>query len=283
MYSLVAAFTKADAYVGIQKYIAISPDQQKFLDFMEANQKALAFLPEIESIATESDLKINRFLRRHGSNIELKPFKSETFGIATSLQILVKWKEKAETTEVKANKTTYPGIKISKGLSFFNVPGHKNPVIRIETQANPKIGLPEYFWVTVDDSQPNFFNLTEKARLLMRNIGEELEYNQLIMPMIDLSHQFELTWLKGLRFIDKRNRNWMIDQAQQQNILKLNEYGAKGASSTAVSAVRSIAPAPSIYTINQPFTCWFSRGLLANPTIVYRCDYNCWKNPGNIG
>ena len=95
-YPIVAALVKAEDMLGKNRvWTPKNGMQSRFLaDFFRMCRNEVLGIPEIQSIASWSADEINTFLRQRGFDIQLQPFDSSTFGIASVLDVLVEWLRK---------------------------------------------------------------------------------------------------------------------------------------------------------------------------------------------
>ncbi|HLZ60785.1 MAG TPA: hypothetical protein VKR06_27880, partial [Ktedonosporobacter sp.] len=105
-YPLVAALVAAEQIedMGPNRQWRATADndlQRHFLEhFFSAGRNEVGSIREIESCASSSDEEVNAFLRQHGFTIQLQPFGPGTFGVASVLDLLLKWAHKGEVLTV---------------------------------------------------------------------------------------------------------------------------------------------------------------------------------------
>ncbi len=280
-YPIVAALVKAEDILGPNRqWQPVNATQSRFLKEFFASCRGEVGIPEIESIASWNVEVINRFLSERGFSIQLEALDDDTFGVASVLDLLVEWMvEGIATTVTTSNMKSYPGVRIdAKGISFFTVPGHSNPIAQIHTKNGDRV------YLTMMSDQPEGFDLVARAEELTTGRKACHVYGDLVFPMVDLDQRVNISWLLDMMTTRQNTgqRAW-ISQALQQTKLKMNQTGAhvKSAVAIAVSLEMFIQPKPD-HVINQPFLVWFERDGLSKPLFVGHITTDNWKNPGDL-
>jgi hypothetical protein len=274
LYSVIAALAKAELSMEIKRWSAVNEYQKMLVDFISHHKSDIINLTGIKTLASTDYTQLTNFLKKNGFSIEIKSFGSDSFGVTTSQNILIEWLQMGLATQVLGNdKHEYPAVRLKKGVQFFKVNWHNYPVARIETKNG------DYVWITIEDFPSNNFELIFRAQGLYEEAKETDDYDELVVPMIDFSHKQQLVWLYNMEGFDKNGKKYIITQANQQNILKMNEIGAHAKSGTAIVLSRSVG---NPYIVNRPFLVWIKRPGIQYPIFTAYVTTEFWKNPGLI-
>ena len=281
-YPIVAALVKAEDILGENRtWVPINGMQSRFLaDFFRICRNEGLGIPEIESIASWSADEINTFLRQRGFDIQLQPFDSLTFGMASVLDLLVEWLEKGWKTSVKCvlDQEWYDAARLKNGVEYLLSDIHRHPIAAIATKTGDVV------YMTKIDDAPDGFDLVAMAEQLANLSRPVYKFGGLVFPMVDLNQQVDVSWILNMQtFTDDRTEAY-ISQAVQQTILKMNEEGARAKSAFAgvVTLGTRIPKEKPDMIIDAPFLVWFMRPLLNKPLFVGYIATEDWKNPGSI-
>jgi hypothetical protein len=280
---MVAALVTAEQMEGMganRQWQASNKLQLQFLEqFFKPCRREVDTIPEIESLASWDVEEINAFLRQRGFTIQLRPFGPATFGVASVLDLLVEWVQKGEVRTVRGiDNRDYPAVRMSQeSAKFYEVGGHPHPIVALETKTGDVV------YMTMLDSEPaHEFDLIDQVEGLSHAIYPTYQYGGVIFPMVDLDQKVDITWLIGLTTTGVDGGPATVAQALQQNILKINEVGARAKSAVAIAVTRaSRMPEPDL-VINGPFLVWFERSGLAKPLFTGYITQEHWKNPGSL-
>ena len=292
MYTVVSALVAAEkAFLGENRVWKFDNQKQaEFIgQFLEVCRPDLGKIKEFETIASLSEEPINAFLRDKGFDIQLDKFPVLTpperaWGAASVLDLLLKWREKGEKTEITTpDKRNFPAAKMpSSGTSVFGLAAHPYPIAQVRTDSDDTV------FMTVCDEELEIFDLVHKAEWILDpnlciNTKPSREYEGLVFPMIDLDHKVDINWLTGMFTID--DEGWLnrITQALQQTKLKMNHEGARIKDAVAVAGVREYCFTPrQPLIIDKPFLFLVKRPGLDKPLFAARLTEEVWKDPGSL-
>src|SRR3989338_8764552 len=283
-YPIVAALKKAEEFVKpVKNWRGSSFTCDRFLrDFLGRCCREISRIPEIESIASKSADEINKFLADKGFDIQLNPFSSQEFGVASVLDMLVEWAEKGEATSVTRRNThdAYPAVRIARGsyVDFLETKGHNHAIARLRTKSG------DFVHMTILDYLPDnsgSFKLVEIAEELSEGDKSDNLIGGVVFPMVSLNQQVDISWLIGLRTTGANELSAIITQALQQTKLRMNEEGARAQSAVALGVLRGCLPTYD-YVIDWPFLFWITRPGISKPLFVAYVTEDDWKNPGDI-
>ena len=284
VYPISSAVREAALFLKKIKSITATNDtQRKFLDEIYPECKEdISRIEEIESIADIDCKKINEWLRKRGFSIELHPFGSSGFGVASVLDLLGKWAIKGKKWAVETEDGEYfPGVKMNNnGVKFYHVEENPNLIVEMETKENDRVYL-----MMVDEvpSGLALLDFVEDIHKKKKTISPE--YDGVIFPKIDLNEETALDWIIGLQFesSEEAQPTYSIEQALQQTKLKMNEIGFRVKSAVALST-RAMAPPTRTepYVINKPFLMWITRPELPKPLFIGYLNKDVWKDPKGL-
>ncbi|HEY0754400.1 MAG TPA: hypothetical protein VGD98_10590 [Ktedonobacteraceae bacterium] len=286
VYPIVTALVKAEEIIGSQRaWQSANHTQELFLqELFVPYREESGSIAEIESIAAFTADDINRFLRERGFSVKLKPFQQDghgrEFGVASVLDLLVSWlRPGTETTLTGQDKREYPAAHLPKaGCSFSQAEGHQYPIARLSTNSSTAV------YLTRLDQPARDFELLNLARHLASSLKPIYDYDGVILPMVDLTQEVDISWLIDLSTSDKAGRSVKIAQAIQETHLALNPKGARAKSGVAMGVrvgAAMMLPKPDLL-IDGPFLIWFERPELSVPLFVGYITEADWKNPGEL-
>lgn len=259
--------------------IAVNDKQKTFIDrylTLERIDMLKAFSPEeLRAWASRNITELNQILKNEGFDIRLQE-EEDAFGVVAILKAAVKWKEKAEITEVTYNNTMYPAISLQyrkHDCRVTYVEGYAHPVVSVKTKSNDTV----YF--AIADEVLDGIELQDKVLSLLhaKKKREQRDHDSVIVPMVDLNVQNNIEWLLNLGFVNGR----YISQAQQQTKFKMNEKGACAASGVAIAVKEFCGSSTPAYVIDKPFFAWIVRSGMQEPYFAAYISPNDWKKPTN--
>jgi len=297
---LVACLVKAEDRLGrnrVWRPAGSGAEQQAaFLQHVfKACRGEVTSIPEIESIVGDTATEINDFLKEHGFDIELDEFSGpESFGVASVLNVLVKWLVKGEETQLCVQRTgqVYPGAKLPNedGMLQFraanvdfdwdtNTRTIERGIITIKTQSD------DLAHVIPMAEVPEGRSLVELAGELihatdLKDMTGALREG-LIIPMVNLDVEHDVGWLEQMETTSESGKRAWIEQAKQQSKLRLNHEGARAESAAAMEIGLECMPAPP-FTVDEPFLFAITRPGLAEPLAVFHVTEEDWQDPGGL-
>jgi hypothetical protein len=256
--------------------------QETFLNqYFSACRNEAVLIPEIKSLASKSAAEINRFLAENGFTIKLKEFESQEFGVASILDLLLKWAISGEKKDIRylgAGKV-YPGIRIaSHNAKFYESVGHPYPIAELITKSDDQV------FITIAPGEPaNEFHLMAMIAQIDATIKESYKnFAGVHLPMVDLQEKMDISWILGMYTKGIDGRTAYISQAAMEGIAKLNEVGIRVKIAVANGVMRGMAPTKKDLEIDRPFLLWIKRPGLRYPLAILYVDRENGKNPGDI-
>ncbi|RLI56658.1 MAG: hypothetical protein DRP09_05655 [Candidatus Thorarchaeota archaeon] len=238
-------------------------------------------IQEIESIADTDSEEINKWSRSRGFQINLQPFGSGGFGIASVLDLLGLWVAKGKKSSVVTEDSQhFRGIKMtSTAVRSYHVEGNPNLIIEIGTRIGDKVHL------MMADKVPSGLTLLDFVEQINREQKPTpFEYDEVIFPMIDLDEVTMIEWILGLQFETSNGKvpYFVISQALAQTKMKMNEAGfrVRGAVAFGILAGPPLRRVKT-YMINRPFLMWIARPGFSRPLFIGYLNEDVWRDPGS--
>ncbi len=307
-YPIVSCLVKASDFVGKGTNWQGTSDQQKafLVDYFKASRREVSSISDIESIASLNCSDVNDFLVKRGFSIQLQPFAPGGFGVASVLDVKLKWLHGGnflslqcpQYRECPTEKTTvYPAVQL---------PMHYRD--KVDSRAfkvwSDQKGEYVYELRTKDSKTKAFLSVAPSsvstvvgtlellkyvqslardkfAAVIDYNVGKDFDDVALVFPMVDLNQEVDLGWICELATTDGK---WKVDQALGQNKLRINETGARAQSAVAMS-MKAVSIGPIIenmFVIDQPYLFWIERDGLSFPLFAAYLAKDCWKEPENL-
>lgn len=284
-YPIVAALVAAEQEIGPNRIWQGTNDKSnRFLkDVFTPTRGEVRSIPEIQSVASRSYEEINSFLRSRGFGIQLDPFQSPDFGVASVLELLLEWETKGEKTTLRnAENQSFPAVQMSSRVVTFRQIGlNEHPAVLIPTKSGDEV------YLVMEGGLLDQFagNLREIGLHILQSAGEQREHHErfvgVMFPMVDLDVRADISWLLGTKTLGDDNFPAIISQALQQTKFAMDDLGALVKSAVAIAVTRSISD-PPIHRINQPFFVVVKRPALKEPFFVGYITEEFWKQPPRI-
>jgi hypothetical protein len=279
---MIHAISHVDDMLGPNRqWTAINPGQEQFLVVFDKARKEIKIIPESElKYKVSQDVEVlNKFLADNGFSIKLEKFNRELgeFGVVSIMDILVKWLVEGVITEVKGpEQQAYPAFRLKEGVEFFRNLSYYEVIIKITTKTSDVVFL------TMSEQLSSFY-LLEMAQKLVCSLVPCHDYDRVVIPMVDLNHEVDISWLSGMQTFDDDGKDWLINQALQQTKFKMNEKGARAKSAVAVSVMKMCIGVPKKeLVIDKPFLVWIQRPGISVPLFSGWINTDCWKDPGSL-
>jgi hypothetical protein len=282
-YPIAAALRAAEEFIiDSSGWNPIKVIQRDFLErFYTPCREEIPTIKEIKSVAHYDAEVINEWLKENDFDIQLNPFDESGFGTASMLDLLGLWLVKGKQASVVTDEgSTYPGVRMSGGLTFYTVGGSSDLVVALET------GDQDVVYMMMAEKVPSGFAMVSYVEEISQNMTPITpDYEGLIFPMIDLNEEGPLEWLLNMQLMIPQDRFpfYFIQQALQQTKLKMNQEGFRVKSAAAVAMMLGAAlPEHPPYIINQPFIMWIMRPGLSRPLFVAYLNTDVWKDPSGL-
>jgi hypothetical protein len=261
--------------------------QERFVDLYLAG--AVADLPafkegEFDSVAALDAGTINAFLAAKGYQIALDPFVDpDDFGVAAVMNVGVLWATPGTESTLVSQGVTYPAAKLEEGVTYTRTPdgtfvahvacaGGEDTLHICVAPGYPEeqstVGILERV-VAVHDAA------TERA----------MAFDHLKFPMVDLDHEVDVSFFKGLGFYGVGTRTgragtYRCLQAKQQTKFRMNHLGARAESAAAMGFGLECFRPPLV--IDKPFFVWITRKGMNLPVFAAYVDREDWKAPASV-
>ena len=283
-YTIIAALQKllniGNATTGWKPHGIGEAQQQAFLEeFYSKGIPKGGFSPdELETIGSLDVGVVNSFLKEKGFDIQLQQSQDpRALYTASVMNVLVKWLEPGTESQVLYQDQRYPAANMSAGFVPYRSGG--KDVLKFYTETKDTV------WITPSTPREGF-DLIRHAQKVMGNLGPNPggqwgRYSKAVFPMVSLDRMEDISYFIGMVFlgVDMMGEKtpFIIEQALNQNKLKMNHLGARAESAAAFGAMRGMS---SSLVIDEPFMVWFTREGLDLPFFVAYVTPDDWKNPG---
>jgi len=236
----------------------------------------------VKSIASRSSCKIEAWLKQHGFELKIDMLEKNEFGVASVLDVLLKWpQDAAEKSELNVNETHYAGVWFKRGAKLFYTSGPdkpKKPIVKIPTD-NECINV---FLTMVEEPPIGEFGLVTYARYLSGVNKQSMDLydaDGVIFPMIHLEEHLQLDWIKKMWTYDSAGFPAWIKQAVQINRLRINEKGVRAQSAVRLEIPTMGSSTRRPYTFNRPFLLWIEHDSSPEPLFSAWLNFDSWKDP----
>lgn len=274
-----ALLSLADEGVGAHGWQATNKEQQEFLDWYAAHRDEVGQLTGLTAKASTDYRVLNDTLQQRN----FAPQFDDTLtgiGVVSILDMLVEWLEECQTTTIRwynqpdSALETYPAFTVTDGGAMvYEVEKYPFPLVELKTKSGHSLWLIEALaplsgFELVRWSQ-HFPTVPRKAHTTYRGGAT--------VPMLDMSLQPDLRWLKRMQVVDD---DWFIAQAAQEFKLRANEKGARVKAATSLFVTRGVSRTPQPYVIRHPFFGWFTQpGHESLPLATFWADTDVWRSP----
>lgn len=249
---------------------------------------------ELKAYASRDYKYLNDILKQNGFTIQLAAFSPDDgMGIVAIQNIIVKWPEVGDKVNIDAEGKTYEGVHLHmlEYVNFFTKSDYPSLVIvELLTKTDDKVYL-----VTKRDGQL-FEQVPDEATVIaalmeyqgaLRNgtYKETCHYNGVKFPMILYNKKPDISWILGLKFQGSISRlPFIINQALQEVIFKMNEKGAQAKVATAFGmCTMSLNDLEKeTLVIDKPFLVWIERPGVPMPLFADYMAKEYWQNPGEL-
>lgn len=244
------------------------PPNKSFAKFFFSNYEAfsgdLNLIPEMKSIISDKQEKVNRFIATNG-NGKSKVAKTATEVFIGSLfELFLKWKHKGSRAKIKEN---YQGVKMPNATVVAS------KMLRVATKSGDVACMME---IPTPDSVEEAFLLAYK---MQRKYSKKEGISCIgFFPKVNLNIESEMKWVLSTEVgIGKTNDIWTVVGCDTENILRLDEQGAYIKSTVRVRAVtKGVPEKPKEFRIENPFLFWVTRKGCSAPVFVAFIDKDSW-------
>lgn len=290
---VIAALIKSEDLLGPDRNWSPQNDKQAlFLEkFFPKREELDAFLRQkqedsplkLDSVASYSANEINRFLKEKGFDIQVSDFSPPDFGVASVMEVLVKWNEEGQNSVLYVSGKEYPSVVLKSPpvQLLADVERISAPLVRIDTRN------PDYtFNLIIPPGPVGDFELLHYIEEVKRDRESGIyapvpRKYEVEFPKVDLDVKPDISWIEGMSARGE-GLPGIIGQALQQTIFKLNEKGAFAKSGVSLMTMRSMPEPTPRYRIKEPFVCWIEKEGISLPVFAGFIGYKDWKDPGQL-
>jgi len=284
----VAAIKVADYILGKDReWSPSSEDQRRWLEHtFNPGVQDLMHVPEIITNATREIAYHIAFLKKHGWQAQInEPLTDGAIATAAVLDVLVEWPKtgKRSAIRVEGHPQMYDAFELKEqpegnSVLIFEHQTLERCVCEIRTKTSDTIYLMNAPRIPKD--VPGLLDTIDE--LLDRKHYMPTDCKTVIIPKVNLACKQSLDWLPGLHTIGNDGLPATIAQAVQQAMLKMNEFGARALAADEMRVRRGMSAPVDQLILDEPFLFAIKRPNITKPIFAACCDYDCWKDPGNL-
>ena len=273
----------------------VNESQKAFMELHGVASLEVPKIPEITAIAGSID-EINELVGQNQSGVKLQDVKSKgpleiPFALFGKFDVSVGWinEGRPEAIDWKRSRDDfgYPAVSISGvGVKFFGVDGYPHIIASLATKTDYQVLL-------VRAKKPlEGIELYKEVAELQASMIPCYSHSGVKFPMTDLLDEPDISW-----FVDMNSRGPVegmpqedtvvtIEGAKQENILRMNEVGARVRSITTMrgmvlGAYAADTPPPPLI-IEEPYYLAITREDCELPLFVAHVTEENWKKPASL-
>jgi hypothetical protein len=267
IFPILIALNKFEKKEGA-RFVGSTKIHQQIIHLLETMPEIKFSGDQIKSIISGDVSELNRFLKDNGFSIQLEG-KNFELGVVTIMDLLGRWLSQATETSISYQSQEYKAAEIKLGACVRNYGDEDILMIRTRDGISVFIEKTDVQMTGLD----LFSHVLTKSQLLGSSLNEDP--CNAIVPFIDIDEQPDISWLLGLQM---PNTNLVVNQAIQQNKLKLGLDGIHAESAVALGAVRGLMSGRRQFIVDQPFNIWLSYGdHLDFPLFAAYVGPDSWK------
>lgn len=253
---------------GIEGFSGTSEDQKYLLSLLPTARSVKYSEDEVKSFISDNVQELNAILKSKGFDVQLDESKDFDLGVVTIMDLMAKWLTKADPAEVTYDGKQYPAAKIKMGASII-LPTVDTEVLMIRTRNGICVFIEKAYQ---ERSGLELFHHVLK----MSSFPRSEDPCDATIPFVDIDEQPDVSWLLGL---SATNQDLFINQALQQNRLKINLDGIHAESATAMGAAKGLVVGRRQFVVDQPFNIWLTSGDSLFPLFAAYVVPENWKEP----
>jgi hypothetical protein len=278
-YSVLVALDAFEQKLGRgRKWKPVNRQQDALLNW---RQQCGADLPRlgdaVKGMCSQDAGALNKFLADNGFNIRLSPLGKDDLGAVGILDLLVEWLNAGDKQSIRCKDGKIAeGVRI-KDAEVLDLNG-SDCAVRLETKDGTRV------YIMPSPRPADQFQLMGRVMTANAEAGKARrseEYKGCDFPMVDMLVQEDVSWLRGMCTVGQDNSPWTVTQAMQENRLRMNQFGARAQSATAMVVTRGIS-FEQPFVVDEPFIVWFTKPNCTRPLFAAWVDYSDWRNPGDL-
>ena len=271
--TILGMLVAAEDFVGAKDgWSPANPAQAKFLSELNAWRSGMSRLPELKSMASRNHIELNAFLETNGFHGVFEELPVNTFGAAGLITLLFEWPSPAKVASVEYANKSYPAFR-SSTCGAYRCASHPHPIAKLHTKSGDDI------FATIASRPVAGLNLLDDVMKLDRDkalAGSAVA----TIPMVDMSSQDALPWLRDLRVTARDNTPYCLWKAIQETRLGLDEFGMRFESASSGLLIRiGRIEKPLEIVIDKPFLLWTRRQGISLPIMACYLDVDTWRRP----
>lgn len=272
-------------------WTARTPLQAQVLEmYHRAHDRLAAGIPGVSAIVSGSHERLNRALAEHGWSIRLPPFEAPSIGSVSQFRRHVTWLHPGEADEVQSEdyRKTYAAVRLRRGYVTYLDQRNKFDGLRIQTTGDDAVWLIPYSGPQIDGA--HLLSVAAGCVKVRKEGGYVVEpepdgrHNGCLFPMVDVKHTPNISFMDGMvmrggggaelanLIAAIATGGGVLGSMIQENLLQVDEKGARVESGTAGVVYRSETP-----TIRGPFLFVLERDGMIDFTAL--CAEDSFRDP----
>lgn len=265
----------------VSNWAAKTNYQRRFISWLPKLAATVPLCPEIKAKVDFDQNVINSFLAENGfDKISLQdppPGLDDNLGFAVAAIIdnLLKWSHPAGLRMIGQ----YTAFRLHQSLvSFVQIPDQLQPTIKVSTDQGDLVVI------TPSNEVLCPVSMLELASAGFSEISPVMGFKGCVVPMVSYNEAPDVSWLVDIFEMTHPNGHY-IQQAVQQIKFKMNQYGLRDQSATAMYIGGSGCTSEDVrrdYVVNRPFLLSIHRAGYQTPIFIGHFFPDSWKDPGDL-
>lgn len=265
--------------------------QEQVLEmYRRAHAQLEAGIPGVSALVSDSHERLNRALAEHGWSIRLPQFDHPSIGSVSQFSRRVTWLHPGEsdTLQDEDHRTSYAAVRLRRGYVTYFDQRSKFDGIRVQTTGAEAVWLIPYQGPQIDGA--HLLAVAAGCVKVRKESGYVVEpdpsgrHNGCLFPMVDVRHTPTISFMDGMvvrggggaQFVNLLSAiakgGGILGSMLQENLLQVDELGARVESGTAGIVYRSETPA-----IRGPFLFVLERDGMID--FVALCAEDSFRDP----
>ncbi len=248
LFPILVALSELRTNWQVDEFLGFTEDQKFLLSLMKIAHGVEFDQDQIKTLVSKDINAINRFLKENGFDIALNgPI---DLGVATIMDLVGQWLEKANEASVNNNGISYPAALVKSGIATSIVSLEGNMVIKINTTGNLTV------FIEPNATERSGLDLFKHILAQSNTCSFKSSSSEVIIPMVSMNETPDINWMVGIKTVG--NIDFTISEAVQQNKFKLNCDGVHAESAVALGLRKCVSVCKDEIVIDEPFNLWIS-------------------------
>ena len=298
-HSIAAALKSVDEKLGQKlEWVRAHKRMSHFLDvYDELRQLDFDSVPELSFGDSLTVADINKKAKEMGVQSEMTKSRIRTpntvpVSVWGKFDVLVNWLKSGEPEAITwtrdRDEFAFPAVKMNgRGVEIVKSPNHDHPIAILKTEGDYEVVLTE--------ASPYLsgIDLLLHMKEILLKMSHWFGFSGVRFPMVDLRNSPDMNWIIGMtapcgitELMPMDGTNIYVRKAMQDNLLRMNEVGARVVSLTRIglhligASADYVSPQPLV--IEEPFYMAVIKPGEAIPYFVAYVTEECWKKPSSL-